>query len=120
MGLSVELSIVELPLQEFADLLTKFFLCFKDNGERYPLDSIGNMYDSFYRIIAKHQSKVMKEKNIKEPLVPISSHQLFFQTNVAVEKAMELSRNARVNKPRVKPKSLSFFEESLILNHICT
>ena len=97
-GLSVELFIVELPLQEFVDLLTKFFLCHsKDNGERYPLDSIGNMYDSFHRIIARHQSKVMKEKSIKEPLVPISSHQFFFQTNVAIEKAMELSCNAGVN-----------------------
>ena len=37
----------------------------------------------------------MKEKNIKEPLVPISSHQLFFQKNVALEKVMELSCNAK-------------------------
>ena len=78
------------------------------------------MYDSFHRIIVRHESKVIKEKNINKPLVPISSYQFFFQKNVAIEKAMELSCNAGVNKPRVKPKSLSFFEESLILNHFCT
>ena len=44
-GLSIELSIVNLPLKEFVDLLTKFFLyLLKDNGEKYPLGSIGNIY----------------------------------------------------------------------------
>ena len=43
-----------------------------------------------------------------------------FGTTTVVAKAMELSCNASVNKPKVKPKSLSFSEESMILNHICS
>jgi hypothetical protein len=120
-GLNTAVSIVELPLEDFADLLTCFFLCLcKDLGERYPSGSIGNMYDSFHRIIARHQAKVMKMEKRKEPLIRISDHQFFFQTNSAVVKAMEMSRDAGANKPRVKPKCLTFSEEALILKHHST
>ena len=61
---------MDLPLAKFADLLSRFFLClYKDSGERYPSGSIGNMYDSFHRIIVKHHLKVMKCENRKESLI---------------------------------------------------
>ncbi|KAG0590571.1 hypothetical protein KC19_1G110600 [Ceratodon purpureus] len=117
-GLDTSISIVNLPLEEFADLLTRFFLCLcKDNGERYPSGSIGNMYDSFHRIIGRHQAKEMKLEKKKEPLIRISEHHFFLQTNAAIVKAMELSRDAGVNKPRSKPKCLSFEDEAKILSH---
>jgi hypothetical protein len=117
-GLDTSIDIVDLPLEEFADLLTQFFLCLcKDSGERYPSGSIGNIYDSFHRIIARHQGKMMKLQNRKESLIKISEHHFFVQTNAAVVKAMELSRDAGANKPRLKLKSLTYAEESQILNH---
>ena len=76
------------------------------------------MYDSFHRIIAKHQRKVMKLESRKKPLIRICEHHFFFQTNVAVEIAMQLSCDARVNMVRVKPKSLSSAEVAMILNHV--
>jgi hypothetical protein len=120
-GLNTTVSIVELPLKDYADLLTRFFLClYKDSGKRYPSGSIGNMYDSFRRIITKHQAKVMKMVKRKEPLIRISDHHFFFQTNSIVVKAMEMSHDTRANKPRMKPKCLTFSEEALILKHHST
>ena len=47
------MALVDLPLEEFVDLLTQFFLrLHKNAGERYPSGSIGNMYDLFHRFIA--------------------------------------------------------------------
>jgi hypothetical protein len=117
-GLDTSVKLVDLPLEDFADLLTQFFLCLvKINGERYPSGSIGNIYDSFNRIILKHQRKVMKLQKRQDPLHNIQDHHYFVQTNAAVEKAVELSRDAGANKPRVKPKSLTYVEEAAILLH---
>ena len=59
----------------------------------------------------------MRKETKKEPLIIISEHHFFQQTNAAVEMAMELSRARGFNLPRKKPKSLSLAEESRILNH---
>ena len=77
-GLGSEVALVDLPLEKFADLLTCFFLglC-KDSSEQYLSRSIDNMYDSFHKIIAKHQCKVMKRENRKEPLIQICDHHFF-------------------------------------------
>ena len=80
-GLNTTISIVELPLKDYADLLTRFFLyLYKDLDKRYPSGSIGNMYDSFHTIITKHQAKVMKMVKEKEPLIRISYH--FFSKQI--------------------------------------
>jgi hypothetical protein len=71
------------------------------NGERYPLGSIGNIYNFFNHIILQNLGKIMKQENRQEPLINTSNHHFFLQTNTTIEKAMKLSKSARTNKPSI-------------------
>ncbi|KAG0631326.1 hypothetical protein M758_1G244300, partial [Ceratodon purpureus] len=121
---SVNMELVPIEDMTFSDLAEvrlQFFLCVcKDSGQRYPSGSIRNMHRSFNRIICKAQTKRIAETKVNEIPFDITENPFFIQVNNAVIQSMELSRNAGVNKVRKKPKSITFAEEALLLNHEST
>ena len=89
----------------------------KKNGDRYPIESLMNLYNSFQRIIQRAQKKRIQETNQMEPIFIITEHPFFMSVNRVVNEAMLMSRNAGANKGRRKVNCLTFEDEKKILNH---
>jgi hypothetical protein len=51
-----------IPLKELSELLARYFLeTAKKNGQRYPTESLMNLYNGFNRILQNDQRKRMNE-----------------------------------------------------------
>jgi hypothetical protein len=81
-----------IPLKELSELLARYFLeMAKKNGQRYPTESLMNLYNGFNCILQNDQRKRLNETGQVEPLFCITKHPFFLNVNKAINKSMELS-----------------------------
>ncbi|XP_024515377.1 uncharacterized protein LOC9653486 isoform X1 [Selaginella moellendorffii] len=113
-----EKQIEDMPLNEFADSLVKFFLMVKKrNGSLFPSESLKSMFRAFVRILRSHYRSLYLQGKYDGPTVDASKDIIFEKARLACLEAMKYSiiHGGSAKKRRVNDRGPASEED--ILHH---